>query len=99
MWDRVADAAASFLTTYAIHSTILFLAAWLLSRLLGASRLALQAALWRAALLGALATAPLQLALDTAPLRVRWHRDGRDRAATAPAAPAAAPQPVVFGAP
>jgi beta-lactamase regulating signal transducer with metallopeptidase domain len=89
MWDRSADAALSLLSTYAIHSTILFAAAWLLTRALGTGRLALQTALWRAALLGALATAPLQLALGTAPVRVRWQRPPVGAAPAAPMALAA----------
>jgi beta-lactamase regulating signal transducer with metallopeptidase domain len=72
MWDRAADSVLSFLSTYTIHSSILFAAAWLLTRALGSARLGLQAALWRTALLGALGTAPIQLALGTAPVSVQW---------------------------
>lgn len=55
--------AASWLLTYAVHSTVLLGAAWLVGKLLGNRRLALQELVWRAAVVGGVITASLQVGL------------------------------------
>ncbi len=55
--------AASWLLTYAVHSTFFLGLAWLFGKLLGSRRLALQELVWRAAIVGGLLTASLQVAL------------------------------------
>ncbi len=59
----VALTAASWLLTYAVHSTFFLGLAWLFGKLLGSRRLALQELVWRAAIVGGLLTASLQVAL------------------------------------
>ena len=58
----------SWLLTYLVHSTILLGAAWLVSRFLGESRLALQETLLRTALIGGLLTTTLQVGVGVEPL-------------------------------
>src|SRR5260370_16110321 len=72
---RAADQALAWLLTYALHSTLLLVVAWAVTRRLGGRRLRLQETIWRCALLGALVTAPAQLALGRlghAPIAGRW---------------------------
>ena len=59
---------ASWLLTYLIHSTTLLGAAWLISRILGDRRLALQETLLRTALIGGLLTTTLQIGLNVEPI-------------------------------
>jgi len=60
--------ATTWLLTYALHSTLLLLAAWLASALLGSQRLTTQESVWRAAVLGGLVTATLQVGFGVSPL-------------------------------
>jgi hypothetical protein len=59
---------ASWLLTYLIHSTVLLGVAWLVSRMLGEHRLALQETTLRMALIGGILTASLQMGLGVEPL-------------------------------
>jgi beta-lactamase regulating signal transducer with metallopeptidase domain len=69
---------ASWLLTYAIHSTLLLGAAWAVARIARPS-LAVREVLWKTALVGALVTASWQVAIPGAsPAGSRWvlpHRD------------------------
>src|SRR6202166_4359542 len=98
----VADQALAWLLTYALHSTLLLVVAWAVTRRLGGRRLRLQETIWRCALLGALVTAPAQLALGRlghAPIAGRWTLAAGAAAAAAPAAhpPVDAADPVIVG--
>lgn len=80
-----AEPVASWMSTYAVHSTLLLGAAWLLGRALGERRLALQETAWKVALVGGLLTATLQLGLGLQPLAGTWSlTPGNAVAATAP---------------
>jgi beta-lactamase regulating signal transducer with metallopeptidase domain len=59
---------ASWLLTYLIHSTVLLGAAWLMTRVLGDRRLALQETLLRTALIGGLLTTTLQVGFGVEPV-------------------------------
>ncbi|HEY6323974.1 MAG TPA: M56 family metallopeptidase [Thermoanaerobaculia bacterium] len=88
--STAADQALAWLLTYALHSTLLLVSAWAVTRRLGGRRLRLQETIWRCALLGALVTAPAQLALGRlghAPIAGRWTLAAGDRAQAAPARP------------
>lgn len=67
-----ASAVASWLLTYALHSTLLLGLSLFAIRRLGLRRLALQQALLRTALLGGLATASLALSPPPLPDALRW---------------------------
>jgi beta-lactamase regulating signal transducer with metallopeptidase domain len=71
LWNLLAPGAASWLATYAIHSTILLCGAWLVTGLLRLRHLPLQDLLWKAALVGGVLTASLQLALGVRPVAGR----------------------------
>ncbi len=81
-----------WILTYAIHSTVLIAAVWVLTKVFPKLSLSSQESLWKAALLGGVATATLQLAtgatppwghfalpsqLDTAPVAVVTERAPR----------------------
>ncbi len=94
--------AASWLLTYALHSTVFLGLAWLVTRLLGGRRLALEELVWRAAVLGGLLTASLQVGLGvgagTLDLTTMTRQMAPTSVATVPAAiadaaPAAVGQP------
>jgi len=80
----------SWLCTYAVHSSVLLGAVWLLLRWRGPRSLALRERLWKLALVGPLLTASLQLALGARPLlgRFEW------RPSTAQSEPHVAPRSV-----
>jgi hypothetical protein len=59
--DPLVAAWASWCLTYLLHSTLLLLGAWLLSRALGMRRLMLQEAVLKGALVGAVVTTTLQM--------------------------------------
>jgi len=63
---------ASWLFTYALHSTVVLAAAWAGSRWIIRRRPALAEALWKVALVGGLLTASLQLAAGLEPLLGQW---------------------------
>lgn len=63
-----ASAITSWLLTYLIHSTVFLGSAWLISKILGESRLALQETLLRGALIGGLLTATIQLGFGLEPI-------------------------------
>ncbi len=81
------DAAAAWLLTYLIHSTILIGAAVVISRRLGERRLALQELLIRTAVLGAIATSTIQLFGDVRPYGGRFDLAEAVAPAVAPASP------------
>jgi HEAT repeat protein/beta-lactamase regulating signal transducer with metallopeptidase domain len=83
--ETAAWAVLSWLFTYAIHSTILLGAAFLVGSRFAADP-AWKELLWKAALLGSLATASVQLAAGFTPLGGRWNLRA---AAVAPAMPIA----------
>jgi len=58
----------SWILTYLIHSTVLLAAAWLITRILGDRRLALQETLLRTALIGGLLTTTLQVGFGVEPV-------------------------------
>src|SRR5262249_45082714 len=68
LWGR----AAAWLSTYALHSTLLLGAAWAASGWLRRRSPRLEEAAWRGALVGSLVTASLQLAAGWHPLAGRW---------------------------
>jgi len=80
-------AAFAWLATYAVHSTLLLLAAWAVTRLVRGDRA--REVVWRVALLGGLATATLQTALPEQGSGLRW-RLGSAPITRAEPAPAAA---------
>src|SRR5260370_5144756 len=99
---RAADQALAWLLTYALHSTLLLVVAWAVTRRLGGRRLRLQETIWRCALLGALVTAPAQLALGRlghAPIAGRWTLAAGGATAAVPAAvtPSDAADTVIVG--
>src|SRR5689334_7794184 len=64
---RLADVAAAWVLTYAVHSTLMLLAAWLLTSRKRMSD-AVREVLWKSALVGAVATASIQTAAAHEPL-------------------------------
>ena len=58
---------AAWLLTYAVHSTVLIAAAWVLQRLGAVRSLRLRDLAWKGALVGGLFTASLQMAMGLAP--------------------------------
>jgi beta-lactamase regulating signal transducer with metallopeptidase domain len=56
-----------WILTYAIHSTVLIVAVWVVTKVFHKMSLSSQEALWKAAFLGGLATATLQLAAGATP--------------------------------
>ncbi len=62
-----AQPVTAWMLTYLLHSTLLLGGAWLLGRLLGERRLALQETAWKVALVGGVLTASLQLGLALEP--------------------------------
>jgi beta-lactamase regulating signal transducer with metallopeptidase domain len=97
--EPLALALVAYLLTYALHSTLLVSAAWLVSRRLGEARARLCERIWKVALVGGLASAALQLGCGFEPPLGRWILRSEPHAA-APAeraAPAELPEvtPVV----
>jgi Zn-dependent protease with chaperone function len=70
--EHFAPFALSWLLTYAIHSTVLLLAAWAACRLLPRAAMGAREVLWKLALVGSLASASVQLACSTEPWFGRW---------------------------
>jgi beta-lactamase regulating signal transducer with metallopeptidase domain len=70
----------AWVLTYAVHSTLLLLAAWLITRLVSKERLRWHERIWKSALVGGLVSASLQLALGVAPVagRLEWSRAEAD---------------------
>ena len=62
----------SWLATYAVHSTLILGATWLLFARSSLGSLRLREAIWKTALLGGLVTASLQMAWQVDPLAGRW---------------------------
>jgi len=58
-----ADEATAWAATFLLHSTMLIIAVWLLTRLLGMRAMAIQDRLWKVALLGALVSCSVQAGL------------------------------------
>lgn len=58
-----AEAAAAWAATFLLHSTMLIIAVWLLTRLLGMRAMTVQDRLWKVALVGALASCTIQAGL------------------------------------
>ena len=85
-------ALCAWLSTYALHSTVLIGAAWLATRVSARLRsnrgaaVVIRERIWRTALLAGIATASVQVATGVAPLQMRW---------TIVAAPAPAPLAVL----
>jgi hypothetical protein len=86
----------AWLVTYALHSTLLLGAAWLLTRRLDARALGLRERVWKFAVLGGFATAALQVGSGVEPLLGRVElalaADQAPRDAAQPAAAEAAEQ-------
>lgn len=80
----------AWVLTYAIHSTVLILATWLVCRFVPRLSLASQDALWKLALVGAIATTTVQSATGLEP---PWGRFAMPAALATETAPAAAPSP------
>ena len=62
-------AAASWLLTYGIHSTILLAGAWLLTRRWAVRSIVAHDAIWKVALVGSVFTASFQVAVGHEPSR------------------------------
>ncbi|HVS11451.1 MAG TPA: M56 family metallopeptidase [Planctomycetota bacterium] len=88
--EPFALALVAYLLTYALHSTLLISAAWLVSRRLGEARARLCERIWKVALVGGLASAALQLGCGFQPPLGRWILRSEPHAA-APAVPGPAP--------
>ncbi|MFT7668113.1 MAG: beta-lactamase regulating signal transducer with metallopeptidase domain [Planctomycetota bacterium] len=69
--------ALAWVLTYALHSTLLLSAAWLITRMLSNERIRWRERIWKTALVGGLFSASLQLAFNVAPLagRLKWTLD------------------------
>ncbi len=80
----------AWVLTYAIHSTVLILATWLVCRFVPRLSLASQDALWKLALVGAIATTTVQSASGLEP---PWGRFAMPSALATEVAPAVAPAP------
>lgn len=91
-----AGAVASWLLTYALHSSLLLGLSLLATRRLGLARLALQQALLRTALLGGIATSSLALAPSPLPDALRW--TSREALAARHASPTAGARQTAAGA-
>lgn len=79
------DAGVAWLATYALHSTALILAAWLITHPRAPWRVATATRdiVWKGAIIGGIITASLQLAVDAAPLGGTWQlRPRTNQAAT-----------------
>lgn len=89
--------ALAWILTYAIHSTVLIAAVWLVTKLFPRVPLRLQESLWRAALFGGLLTATVHQVADVTPLPGRLDVPAAlDSSPVATAsAPAIDPDPVV----
>ena len=82
----------AWVLTYAIHSTVLILATWLVCRFVPKLSLASQEALWKLALVGAIATTTVQSATGLEP---PWGRFAMPTALATETAPAVAATPAV----
>ncbi len=92
---------ASWLLTYALHSTVLLIVAWAGSRWMARRRPAVEEALWKVALVGGLLTASLQLAAGLEPLLGQWTMPtpaAEVAAGTLPVAGGSAPLPAAAAA-
>ncbi|HET6582238.1 MAG TPA: hypothetical protein VFG69_02300, partial [Nannocystaceae bacterium] len=78
----------AWVLTYAIHSTVLILATWLVCRFVPRLSLASQDALWKLALVGAIATTTVQSATGLEP---PWGRFAMPAALATETAPVTAP--------
>lgn len=98
--EQLAFSIFAWLSTYALHSTVLLLLAWLAS--VGMSRVqrlrdsiaAVRECVWKVALVGGIVTATLQMTLGIEPVSARWTIARASPVASAP--PARVREPVSF---